>query len=340
MSGVVVDEVDPHDEASFRSWYDALREGTVAGRVAPLLSSYEELSTSLRHLNTRLRRSAIGAYDDGQVVGTLLLELSLVDNTHVAEMQVAVPPVHRGRGVGTALYAHADRAATLAGRTTYLSEVDVPLDAALDTHPGSRFALHHGFSSEHTEDHLVLDLPVDPTLVDAIRVRAAAAHPDYDLVSWVGPCPDEHVAALADMRTAMAVDLPQGELDLTPERWDVERIRTSEQRQADQGFASLTTAARATGGAFAGYSELLVPAHSPGEVLQEDTLVMRAHRGHRLGAAMKAANLELLRQRFADRARLHTWTALDNDAMQAVNRAFGFRPVERLHEFQRKASGG
>ncbi len=312
----------------------------MAGRVAPLLSSYEELSTSLRNPSTRLRRTAVGAYDGGQVVGTVLLELSLVDNTHVAEMQVAVPPGCRGRGVGAALYAHADRVATQAGRTTYLGEVDVPLDAALDTHPGSRFALRRGFSSEHIEDHLVLDLPVDPALIDTIRARASAAHRDYDLVSWVGRCPEEHVAALADMRTAMSVDLPQGELDLTPERWDVERVRTSEQRQADQGFASLTTAARAADGAFAGYSELLVPAPSPGEVLQEDTLVMRAHRGHRLGAAMKATNLTLLRERFADRTRLHTWTALDNHAMQAVNRAFGFRPVERLHEFQRKGSDG
>ncbi len=338
--GLLVDGVDPHDDAAFRRWYHAFRAGTVAGRLAPLVWAYEELSTSLRHPDTRLRRSVIGAFDDGQVVGTLLLELSLVDNTHVAEMQIAVPPGLRGRGVGAALFTHADRVATEAGRTTYLSEVDVPLGETLDAYPGSRFARSRGFSSEHSEDHLVLDLPADPALVAGIRVRAADAHGGYDLVSWAGRCPDEHLVAVAAMRTAMSQDLPLGELDLTPEPWDVERVRTTEQRQADQGFASLTTAARAPDGLFAGYSELLVPAHNPGEVLQEDTLVVRAHRGHRLGAAMKAANLALLAERYPDRARLHTWTAGDNGAMQAVNREFGFRVVEQLHEFQRRAPDG
>ena len=340
MRGVLVEEVDAGDETSFRDWYDAMRDGRTAGRTAPLVSSYEELGSSLRSPGPRLRRTAYAAYADGHLVGTLLFELPLVDNLHLAEMQIAVPPGRRGRGVGTALFTHADQVASRAGRTTYLGEVDVPLGTALDAHPGSRFGLRHGFSSEHAEDHLVLDLPADPTVLDRIRTRAAPAHRDYDLVSWAGRCPAEHVAALADMRTAMAHDVPQGELDLAPEPWDAERVRTSEQRLADQGFASLTTAARAPDGGFAGYTELLVPAHSPGEVLQEDTLVVRAHRGHRLGAAMKAANLALLGERYAERGLLHTWTALDNDAMQAVNREFGFRAVERLHEFQRKAPGG
>jgi len=31
---------------------------------------------------------------------------------------------------------------------------------------------------------------------------------------------------------------------------------------------------------------------------------------------------------------IHTWTDPDNQAMYRTNTAFGFRPVERMHEMQ------
>ena len=33
---------------------------------------------------------------------------------------------------------------------------------------------------------------------------------------------------------------------------------------------------------------------------------------------------------------MHTWTDPDNHAMYATNAAFGYRPVERMHEVQVK----
>lgn len=57
--------------------------------------------------------------------------------------------------------------------------------------------------------------------------------------------------------------------------------------------------------------------------------MMPAHRGHRLGAALKAANYADLP---AGVARVHTWTAPGNAAMHRTNTGLGFRVVERMHE--------
>ena len=46
----------------------------------------------------------------------------------------------------------------------------------------------------------------------------------------------------------------------------------------------------------------------------------------------------MLQAAWADRTRVHTWTALDNEPMQRLNRGLGFRSVELMHEMQRKDS--
>ena len=79
----------------------------------------------------------------------------------------------------------------------------------------------------------------------------------------------------------------------------------------------------------------VVPGRDPGKVFQDDTLVLPRHRGHRLGLALKVANLRAVQRAHPDRRVLHTWNAEENGPMVAVNNAMGFRPVERLGEYQR-----
>ena len=61
-----------------------------------------------------------------------------------------------------------------------------------------------------------------------------------------------------------------------------------------------------------------------------------SHRGHGLGLLLKCATLEIAQREHPDRVAIHTDTAVDNHAMQATNRRFGYRPVERLLEVQRR----
>jgi hypothetical protein len=83
-------------------------------------------------------------------------------------------------------------------------------------------------------------------------------------------------------------------------------------------------------------TELFFPTHDQVNAFQSGTLVAPAHRGHRLGLALKVLNhLELQRSRTEPRV-LHTWNAEQNTAMNAVNAALGYQPVELTEEWQRK----
>ena len=75
----------------------------------PAVSSQDKQLASLRtnDSNKFMDRRAFGAWRGEECLGTALLVLPRVDNTHAAEIDVNVPPEHRGQGVGSALYEHA-----------------------------------------------------------------------------------------------------------------------------------------------------------------------------------------------------------------------------------------
>jgi mycothiol synthase len=80
-------------------------------------------------------------------------------------------------------------------------------------------------------------------------------------------------------------------------------------------------------GRLVGLSVVFLPRAQPWIVFQGDTGVVPEHRGHRLGAWMKAVNhLRLLAERPDVRA-VQTWNASANEPMLNINRALGFTPV-------------
>ncbi len=134
----------------------------------------------------------------------------------------------------------------------------------------------------------------------------------------------------------MERDVPIGEIDYQPVVVDETRLRAQEERTL-RSFDPVTAVARRRSDAvFAGYSMVYLP-HGADYALQLDTLVMPEHRGHRLGTLLKLATLDLVQADHPERTAIHTDTAVENHAMQATNRDFGYRAVERLHEMQRKA---
>jgi hypothetical protein len=68
---------------------------------------------------------------------------------------------------------------------------------------------------------------------------------------------------------------------------------------------------------------------------QEDTAVVRAHRGHRLGLRLKVEMLRVLRDRERGIRQIDTWNALSNSHMIAVNDALGCVVVGYGGELQR-----
>ena len=97
----------------------------------------------------------------------------------------------------------------------------------------------------------------------------------------------------------------------------------------------MSAARRRSDGSLCGYSLVFLP-HDSGQALQDDTLVMPAHRGQRLGQRLKLATLSVIHDQYPGRTSLHTWTDPDNHAMYRTNLGFGYTPVERMREVQRR----
>ena len=83
-------------------------------------------------------------------------------------------------------------------------------------------------------------------------------------------------------------------------------------------------------------TEMMATDHQPEVGLQSGTLVLKEHRGHRLGLAVKVANLRGYQADFPRVRVVHSWNAEANGPMVAINDKLGFRPVEYLVEMQRK----
>ncbi|GIE30941.1 N-acetyltransferase [Actinoplanes italicus] len=313
------------------AWYDAWRSGATADRYAALVTSRDSQLKSLaaNATNPNRHREAWGAWNGDSCVGGMLVEWALQENLHRAEIDIAVPPAHRRRGVGAALWTAGLNRARTTGRDTVIAEVHVPRGRELAGWPGGRFALARGFGSALAEERMVLDLPV----AEHVLATHDLAKPGYRAETWHGPMPPGSLAALADLTSEMATDVPTGELDVEAARWDAERLGTNQERLTTIGYALVTTVITTDSGEPAGYTQLLVDADGI-HVHQDDTYVRKAHRGNRLGAFAKARNVRELVSRHTRTQHIHTWTASTNDAMRTINESFGFRPVEVTHNME------
>jgi GNAT superfamily N-acetyltransferase len=273
------------------------------------------------------------------VWGVVTFRLPLHDNRHlIDDVFVQVRADRRRLGIGAAMVAQLRRVAELHRRNTVLmwsdhrhdAETSVWIDAPqgtgrvpLDT--ASSFARSQGFRLAQVERQSRLHLPVDPAVVAALDAEArAAAEPDYRLVSWAGPTPEEHLDAVAAACYAISADAPNGEIDWEPEQWDAARVREADERMATSGTAFHTLALSRTGEP-AGLTTIFVERGEPEHGYQFNTVVIGAHRGHRLGLWLKLTNLAAVTAAYPELPHLDTWNADENAYMLAINVALGFQ---------------
>ena len=265
----------------------------------------------------------------GPILGVGLMERSLVDNLHAVEVTVAVHPAYRRRGVGTALVAGMGEAAAADGREVLNSIVDVPLSVAAH-HPSRSFAPKVGFTPTLGGNTRHLRLPVDPARLDQLRgvvagVRDAA---DYRTFTFDAPWPEELMEDHGELLRRMSTDEPAGDSEREEEFWDERRLRESEELLVARGASKFVAVSQhAPSGRVVAMSEILVGADTPAQAWQAVTVVDRAHRGHRLGLAVKIANLDALAARAPAVRLIVTGNAAVNAPMIAVNDMMGFEVV-------------
>ena len=270
---------------------------------------------------------------EGDLAGYAEVHLPLADNTHLAEVFVGVAAGHRRQGVGTALLDAVSGHAGEAGRSVLMTGFSAALEGI---GPGEGFARAHSFELAQ------FDIEKSVTIADQVErwrsvlAEVGRASADYRIASWVGPCPDEHLPALCVLASGFVGEIPLGDLELEDEHWDERRFRERDARNAAAGRQELTVVAYGPDGSPAGYSTILVEDEGPGIASQDATLVVPAHRGHRLGLRLKLVNQLLLVERFPRVRAIETGNAHDNHHMNAVNEQLGFRPVGRWLEMQRR----
>jgi GNAT superfamily N-acetyltransferase len=269
---------------------------------------------------------------NGRLLGGAKLVLPLLDNVENLELELVVAPDLRRRGVGRALLGAVTACAADAGRKRLAGGVAGALEGDV---PGEEFARAVGARQVLKEVHRMIDLhSVRADLLATQESKASAAAQGYELVQWADGAPSDVVADLAALMARMSTDAPLEDLTWEPENWDAKRVRIIEEATRAAGDIMLVSAARRPGESLVAFTSIGVSTWAPETGYQWDTLVVREHRGRRLGLLVKLANLRLLAEKSPATRWLHTWNAAANEHMVAINDAMGFRPIERAGMWQ------
>ncbi|MGY1632436.1 GNAT family N-acetyltransferase [Geodermatophilus sp. SYSU D01186] len=320
-------EIGPDDErfpAWCRVWADSQRADRPGDPPRPA-GDHVALARRLLAPGGSLTGTHRVALAGGTVVGALRLLLPLRDNPTVAHVDLAVSPAHRRRGVGARLLEEAVRVARGAGRTQLVADVDEPAPGVA----GRAFALRSGWRCDLLESRRDLLLPPDEARLSALEAQARVAGRGYEVVTWRDRTPDGLVHDRALLERRMTTDAPHGDLPVEEEHWDAARVREYEEAHVARGRTVLSAGA-VTRGRLVAFTDLQVPLAQPERAQQAGTLVLREHRGRRLGTLVKVAVLRELVATLPAVRRISTYNAESNRPMVAVNEALGFRRAGQL----------
>jgi len=266
---------------------------------------------------------------DGQVVAHCDAWMSERDNLHLAWLKLVVHPEHRRQGLGTQLLEHVMADVKARGRTSVGGD-------GWDSDAANGFAARHGFEAKGLgvcrRQHLADD---DGMVLKSVLAEAAEAAAAYELVKVCTRTPEDLIDKVVEMVAAIN-DQPKDDLDIEDEVFTAERVWGYERTQEERKHRLYRLMARHTEtGELAGNTVVVVKSEFPTRAYQHDTSVVRAHRGHRLGALLKASMVEWLAEEEPQIETIETWNAESNDHMIAINQALGYRVMGRAVEFQR-----
>jgi GNAT superfamily N-acetyltransferase len=296
----------------------------------------EALPTWLDQENQPTRLFA--ARRDGRMVGVARYEIEPGDDPQTAWLMVDVLPGVREAGVGTALSEKLQGIARADGIRKALVYAVSPYGAGdrllaptgfgsvPKENPEVRFLLGKGYRLEQVVRGSRLALPVD--VRSQLDESLAAAGADFALHSWAESTPIRWRDEMASLRQLMSTEEPNAGLDEPEDLWTAQRLVEHEERLAASPRTLVTAAIEhLPTQTLAGFTTLSVPSELDRTISQEDTLVRREHRGHRLGMLLKLANLVEVQRLRPGHPAVITFNAEENRHMLDVNEAVGFVPI-------------
>lgn len=278
---------------------------------------------------------------DGKPVGRLDVTFPTLDNLSNMFMQIEVLPEFRRRGIGRALMDKAFECARGNDRTTLMSNTcwTLPGLPAGDGGAGPAFAEAMGFASANLPEVMRrFDLStLDDELLEAIFEKAKTKSSGYRLIRWIDEAPEEYIDDLAYLDGRMVTDAPMGDLAIEPEEVDAARARESERVAKSRGRRSYHTGAvHEESNRLVAWTTLAKDKELDWHCWQHITIVEPNHRGHRLGALVKVANLRFYLEHELTTKIIDTFNAAVNSYMISINEEMGFRPLYSFQNWQRE----
>jgi GNAT superfamily N-acetyltransferase len=335
-SSVDIRRVDLFDDGACAAAYAVVEASNRHDRPWDDHDGYDATVIEWRYDDPAEPMEMWAAYDGGECAAILNVWFPQDDNTDKLWAELAVHPAHRRRGLGTAVVRRLESRAREQGRHELLLDSFVPPETTGE-HPHERFAAATGFVLESTDKVRFLDLPVRETLLEDMANTARPRWADaYTIETYVDGLPRELVAGYCRVSNLLAVDAPSGAVEyeeetLTPQRYHAYLDLERQQQRIRLATVALTKAGRDV----VAYTDLVLPAGAPTKVWQWGTLVDGAHRGHRLGTAIKVENLRRLQRDYPERTVVGTGNDETNSYMVDINVRLGFRIVELCRMYRK-----
>jgi GNAT superfamily N-acetyltransferase len=324
---MIFGRIDATDDVQFDAWFGVLQRSEFArdGERGQGWHPDEWRARSVDESAPRVFRLYSYGPSPDRPVAVGALEVTRDDNLAFIEGNLFVDPTERRRGYGSAALAELERCAHELRRPTLVIFV-IEGSREIGSGPNRGFAVHHGYRVAEENVRRDLEWPRPPGELDRLWEEWTGFATDYDIISWTNGTPEELVTARAHLSAIMPAETPHVDIDVEAEHWDAARVRLHEATTNRMGRDLLVAAARhrATG-ELVGYSELTVSRDQPQTAYQWDTLVVRRHRGHRLGGLLKVTTMRLLDAGRYETKKITTFNSKLNGPMIAVNEALGAR---------------
>ena len=262
-------------------------------------------------------RSFVGAFEGDCLIG-FAASLTAPDTPDTTWVSVSVLPEHQRRGVGTLLCQAAEQASPDSASRFVASVYRRTAEEMENVVRG--FAQPLGYVCATTETVVELDLL-------RVDIRPVEPAEGYTVNTYLDGVPDHLRAQVGVLKGMVDAEAPNGTLQWQPTPVSAEEYEVEIGLWQQQGRTAIESVALDRDGVVVAWTCVVTAAdiHRPAQI--EGTLVLTAHRGRRLGAAVKTANL-LAAHANGGTARVRTSSDDQTVWMRAINKQLGFLPIE------------
>ena len=240
--------------------------------------------------------------DNGRFVGRIGVEIPLQDGSKVAFWFIELLREVWGRGIGSAAYELVEQTARDArphgpagvggapaapGPASHRRPASARSPRITPRASSSATATRWSRSSATASSIS----PARSTRSSGCSPRPSAASTGYRVVQWFAPTPPEFAEGYAWMKSRMSTDAPAGGTRVRRRAVGCRAHRPA-RRQVHRRRAALmlvTAAQHIETGELCAFNELSIGKDRTEATQQEDTLVLKEHRGHKLGTLVKCA---------------------------------------------------